>query len=461
MDINSATMSKPNVVILLTDQWRLQALGYAGNAQVQTPNIDRLAGESLNFRHAISGYPVCSPWRASFLTGQYPLTHGIIINDVPMWRVDTATSSSDPVGLGDAFKQQGYNTAYIGKWHVNSHGRSNYIAPERRLGFDYFKALECSHNYNRSAYYANDDQTMRYWEGYDVFAQTEDARTYIRSQDADQPFLLVLSWGPPHDPYETAPQEYRDLYNPRDIKLRPNVPAGSAADAREWIAGYYAHCTAIDKSVGDMLRTLDECELREDTVVVFLSDHGDMLGSQGMQRKQKPYDESIRVPFLLRYPAKYGAAGRRIDRFLNAHDIMPTLLGVCDLPIPDSVDGRDYSLSMDEPAADDDGALLACFHPFGEWNRNRGGFEYRGVRTARYTYCRKLDGPWLMFDNETDPYQQKNLIGRPEIAKVQNELEDLLRRKLDEVGDEFLSGREYVDKWGYPLDETGTMPIEW
>lgn len=446
-------MSHPNVVFLLTDQWRLQALGYTGNKQVQTPNIDRLAGESLNFRHAISGYSVCCPWRASFLTGQYPLTHGVIINDVPI--------SSDPVGLGDAFKQQGYQTAYIGKWHVNSHGRRSYIPPERRLGFDYFKALECSHDYNRSAYYAHDDPTMRYWDGYDVVAQAADAQAYIRSRRADQPFLLVLSWGPPHDPYETAPPEYRAMYAAADIQLRPNVPPGLAPDAREWIAGYYAHCSAIDQSLGEIVKTLDDCGLSEDTVLVFASDHGDMLGSQGMQRKQKPFDESIRVPFLLRYPARYGGAGRTVDPFLNAHDIMPTLLGICGLPIPAGVDGRDFSSELDRPAADSEGALLACFHPFGEWHRGRGGLEYRGLRTARYTYCRNLDGPWLLYDNDADPYQQENLVNHPGATAARNQLDDLLQAKLDEMRDAFLPGREYIAKWGYPLDDTGTMPLRW
>ena len=446
-------MSKPNVVFLLTDQWRLQALGYAGNTQVRTPNIDRLADESLNFRHAISGYSVCCPWRASFLTGQYPLTHGVIINDVPI--------SSDPVGLGDAFKQEGYNTAFIGKWHVNSHGRSNYIPPERRLGFDYFKALECSHDYNRSAYYADDDPTMRYWDGYDVFAQSEDAQAYIKSQTAEQPFLLLLSWGPPHDPYETAPRAFRDMYDAQDIDLRPNVPAEVAERAREDIAGYYSHCTAIDKSVGDIVKTLDECNLKDDTVLVFASDHGDMLGSQGLQRKQKPYDESICVPFLLRYPSKYGNEGRSVGPFLNAHDIMPTLLGVCDLPIPESVEGRDFSKELGRAADKRDGALLACFHPFGEWNRNNGGIEYRGIRTARYTYSRNLAGSWLLFDNEADPYQQNNLVNRMECFDLQRDLDHQLQEKLDEIGDEFLSGKEYVDRWAYPLDETGTMPIKW
>ncbi len=446
-------MSKPNVVFLLTDQWRLQALGYAGNSQVRTPNIDRLAGESANFRNATSGYSVCCPWRASFLTGQYPLTHGVIVNDVPI--------SGVPVGLGAAFKAGGYDTCFIGKWHVDGHGRSHYIPPERRLGFDTFQALECTHDYNQSAYYDGDDPSKRVWDGYDVFAQTAAAQRYMETRAADQPFLLVLSWGPPHNPYETAPQEYCDMYDPRDIELRPNVPEEIAQDAREWLAGYYAHCSAIDKSVGDILATLDELEIADKTVLVFASDHGDMLGSQGMTRKQKPYDESIRVPFLLRYPAARGRHAREVSPFLNAHDIMPTLLGVCGLPIPRTVEGRDFSPTLRSEAVESEAALLACFHPFGEWSRPVGGREYRGIRTARYTYCRTLDGPWLLYDNDADPWQLDNLVNRPESAALQVQLDALLQRELDALGDEFLDGMSYINKWGYPLDDTGTVPFRW
>ena len=452
-------MSKPNVVFLLTDQWRLQALGYAGNTQVRTPNIDRLAGESINFKHAISGYSVCCPWRASFLTGQYPLTHGVIVNDVPI--------SGDPVGLGDAFKSAGYNTAYIGKWHVDGRGRKAYIPRERRLGFDSFKALECTHDYNQSAYFDNDDPTMRFWDGYDVFAQTADAQRYIESQSGEQPFMLVLSWGPPHNPYETAPPEYREMYHARDIELRPNVPPAMAEEAREWLAGYYAHCSAIDKSVGDIMKALDERGISDNTVLIFASDHGDMLGSQGWTRKQKPWEESIRVPFLLRYPAMYGRDARAVEHFLNTHDIMPTLLGVCGLPIPDSVEGRDFSAALTGEHVESQGALLACFHPFGEYSRPAGGQEYRGIRTARYTYCRALDGPWLLYDNEADPFQLENLVvtrrhgdpDRADYAEIQAELDALLQRELDAIGDDFREGMAYINKWGYPLDDTGTVPI--
>jgi len=442
---------KPNIVFLLTDQWRLQALGYAGNQQVKTPNIDQLASESTNFTHAISGWSVCCPWRASMLTGQYPLTHGVFVNDVPI--------GSDPVGMGDAFNQAGYDTAYIGKWHVGGNGRSNYIEPEDRLGFEYFKALECTHDYNDSAYYAGDDPTKRVWEGYDVFAQADDAMSYIRDHEQENPFLLLLSWGPPHNPYQTAPQEYRDMYDPDDIQLRPNVPPDMQKKAREWIAGYYAHCTAIDKSVGDILQTLRDTGIEDDTIVIFASDHGDMLGSQDQQRKQRPWEESIRVPFLVRVP-EHGAT--TTSAMINAHDILPTLLGLCDIAIPDTVEGRDFSPVFDGGEDPSNGvALLACFHPFGEYAVSRDGREYRGVRTLQYTYTRTLDGPWQLYDNHADPYQLTNLINDPDYADIQQQLEQTMQRLLDELDDEFEVGLVYIERWGYPIDETGTVPYTW
>ena len=220
------------------------------------------------------------------------------------------------------------------------------------------------------------------------------------------------------------------------------------------------------------MATLDELGLSENTVLVFASDHGDMLGSQATVRKQKPWEESIRVPFLLRYPARYGREPREVEAFLNAHDIMPTLLGVCGLAIPESVEGRDFSPEIEgestsgEPpprpyknARDSEAALLACFHPFGEWSRPVGGREYRGIRTARYTYCRTLDGPWLLYNNDADPYQLRNLVGKADYAETEADLEALLQRELVAIGDEFLDGMSYINRWGYPLDDTGTVPI--
>jgi arylsulfatase A-like enzyme len=486
-------------VFVFGDQWRAQATGYAGNPTVQTPNLDRLAGESVNFTHAVAGCPVCSPYRASLLTGQYPLTHGVFVNDVYL--------QPNPQSLAHAFADSGYATAYIGKWHVDGHGRSSYIPPERRQGFQYWKVLECTHDYNHSAYYADDPEVAvqdkcseekRYWEGYDAIAQTRDAQRYIRDRvdrGEEQPFLLMLSWGPPHAPYGTAPEAYRALYDADDIVLRPNVPEAEVARVmeertqqlarrrgvspeqvrstlREDIAGYYAHCTALDDCMGGLLDTLRSCGIEEDTIVVFTSDHGDMLGSHGQFKKQQPWEESIRVPFLLRYPALLGREGREVKALIDAPDIMPTLLGLSGLAIPGSVEGLDYSGYMQGGENPSDtgpcgpvrggAALLMCPQPFGQWSAPRhGGREYRGLRTQRYTYARTLDGPWLLFDDEQDPYQLENLVEEPAYAALVGELDDWLQRRLDALGDEFLPGLAYIRRWGYPVDETGTVPYTW
>jgi arylsulfatase A-like enzyme len=301
-----APAKPPNVVLVFGDQWRVQATGYAGvDPCVRTPHLDALARRSVNFENAVSGCPVCCPMRASMLTGQSPVTHGVFVNDVQL--------RDDGQSLAQVFGAHGYDTGYIGKWHVDGRGRSSYIPPECRQGFGYWKVLECTHNYNESyyMYYAGDSDERLTWEGYDAAgAQTADALRYLRGRAVGaDPFMLVLSWGPPHNPYGTAPQKYRDMYDPSEVVLRPNVTPEAAVQAREDLAGYYAHCTALDDQLGELCATLDSTGLAEDTLLVFFSDHGDMLGSHGMQRKQKPYDEACRVPCLISHPRQLGAAG--------------------------------------------------------------------------------------------------------------------------------------------------------
>ena len=294
---------KPNVLYLLADQWRAVATGYAGDPNVKTPHLDRLANQSVNFTHAVSGCPVCSPHRASLMTGQFPLTNGVFMNDVHL--------RDDATCLAEVFHAAGYDTGYIGKWHLDGRGRSNYIPPESRQGFDYWKVLECTHNYNHSFYYAGNDPTKRTWPDYDAIAQTQDAMQYVKEHArGDKPFVLFLSWGPPHNPYQTAPQKYRAMYDPDKLQLRPNVPESMQKQPRQDLAGYYAYCTALDDCIGDLLKMLDDAGLTRETIVVFSTDHGAMLGSQGQYRKQKPWDESIRVPLLIRYPRALGDTGR-------------------------------------------------------------------------------------------------------------------------------------------------------
>ncbi len=435
---------KPNLVFVLADQWRAQATGYAGNKDVRTPHLDKLAGQSVNFTNAVSGCPVCSPYRASLMTGQHWLTHGIFYNDKPL--------NPDATTIGKVYRQAGYDTACIGKWHIDGHGRDAFIPKERRHGFDFWRVCECTHDYNHSLYYG-DTPEKQYWPGYDAIAQTREAQTYIRDH-AKRPFVLFLSWGPPHAPYQTAPEKYRRLYaDPSAFFLHPNVPEPLREKARQELAGYYAHIAALDDCIGDLLKTLEECGIEENTILVFTSDHGDMLYSQGQTKKQKPWEESVRIPFLIRYPVALGRMGKVIDMPINTPDIMPTLLGLSGLVIPDSVEGRDYSAVVrGTQRPDNDAALIMCPVPFHQWNYQQGGREYRGVRTRRYTYARDLKGPWLLYDNQADPYQLTNLCDNPQYAQIRQELENALAQKLKDRNDEFLPGPEYMAKWKYGWD---------
>ncbi len=444
----------PNVVFIFSDQHRAQATGYAGDPNVITPVMNQLAACGLNFTTAVSAVPVCSPYRGCLLTGQYPLTHGVFVNDVNL--------SHQSVTLADAFSGGGYDTAYIGKWHVDGYGRSSFIPSKRHLGFDFWRVLECSHNYNESYFYADDDPTVRLWKGYDSEAQTRAAQEYIRQHSKEKPFLLVLSWGPPHNPYQTAPQYFKDKYKPEDIVLRPNVPQEFSETAQKQLAGYYAHISALDQYLGEIQQTLIDQGISRDTIFIYTSDHGDMLWSQGEQRKQRPWDEAVLVPFLLSYPARFGMEGKNITIPFNSPDIMPTLLGLCDIPIPNTVEGKNFApFLLGETLEYNEGTLIECIQPFGEWYPQQFATarEYRGLRTERYTYVRDLTGPWLLYDNYQDPYQRQNQCGNPQYSAVQSHLDELLYRMLKERVDEFLPGIEYIKQWGYPADSTGTVPF--
>ncbi len=178
-------MDYPNVIILFPDQLRAQALGYMGDPNVKTPQLDSLSHQSLIFSHAVATCPVCSPSRASLLTGQFPLTHGVFLNDVYL--------KDNPQSMGNLFSTAGYDTIYIGKWHLDGHGdRHGVIPQDRRQGFSTWKVLECTHEYNNSTYYDNENEQLTQWGGYDALDQTKSAIKFICEHDSNTPYLMML-----------------------------------------------------------------------------------------------------------------------------------------------------------------------------------------------------------------------------------------------------------------------------
>lgn len=441
-------LARPNIVFMLADQWRASAFGYSGDPNVKTPNIDRLAARGVRFDNAVSVLPVCTPYRAALQTGRFPTSTGMFLNDLYL--------PDDELCMGEIFKGAGYDTAYIGKWHLDGHGRKSYIPPERRQGFDCWKGAECDHDYNNSHYYTGTSSEKRTWSGYDAFAQTADAQQYLKGHaSAARPFLLFMSYGTPHFPHGTAPEEYKAMYPAEALKLPPNVPAGREAAARKELVGYYAHCTALDKCVGEVLATLDETGLAGSTIVVFTSDHGEMMGAHDIRPciKQWFYDEAAHIPFLLRRP---GTPARRVTTPINVPDVLPTLLGLAGVPVPKTIEGEDLSPLIAAGAPDRDrAALIMSVSPF-----NPGLDEYRGIRTDRYTYVRGLKGPWALFDNQSDPYQMKNLVDDSSREGLREELDGRLQAELKKIGDDFRARQFYIDKWGYVVAPHGSASYQ-
>jgi arylsulfatase A-like enzyme len=447
---------QPNILFVFADQLRSQELSCYGGVNIQTPNLDRLADEGLRMTNAISTYPICTPFRGMLLTGLYPLHSGVSNNDHPL--------NPDLPSFAKSCKEHGYNTAYIGKWHLDGMGRSAFIPNERRLGYDYWQVLECTHDYFNSKYYDNNATELSVWEGFDAEAQTKSAQNYIKSRDKNKSFFLTLSWGPPHDPY-IAPQKYLDKIDPQKLILRENIKEHEIADelqknprfaipeeynqrqgknrekvkdeqwVRENYANYLAATLALDDYFGQLMFTLEEEGILDNTIVVFTSDHGDHLGSHQFYDKNTPFLESTSIPFLLRYPNVIKAK-TIVDALLSPIDIFPTIFGMANLNYSEA-DGVDLTPVITNKTEDNrDAILLMNLTHFNNTSLINGLDTYRGAQTKQYTYARYEDkSPWLLFDNLNDPFQMNNLVDNPDYTELIVELNGKLDQLLIDAGD--------------------------
>jgi len=446
-------VDKPNILFVLTDQMRSTAMGCTGVENVHTPNLDRLASQGTRFTNAISNTPACAPARATIFTGLHVLSHELVNNEKQV-KLGTCTWAG---GLTDA----GYKCGYIGKWHMDGGARTAFTPPgDRRLGFDdYWAVANCTHSYMESFYYEDDDPRIKWVEGYEPVVQTDLALAYLERKAGEKaPFFLTLSWGTPHDPYQEMPAEHAEKYRWEDIEYLPNnspyEPGEVKVAKRKMLAGYYAHITALDGQLGRLLQFLDETpdprapekRLAETTIVVFGSDHGDMLGSHGQYFKSQPYKESTGVPLIMRWPGRI-SAGRCSDGPISLVDLMPSLLALSGVEIPPQAEGEDLALFIlgDESRAQD-----SVWINFPVDVKIIHSPPFRGVVTRDHTYAVTREGPWCLFDNKQDPFQRN-------IVALQQKLQEKVDAWLQRTSDPFETGDQVSDRY-QPGHRDGVLP---
>lgn len=435
-------MKRPNLLFIFSDQHRKFDLTCYGNSEVLTPNLDCLAKEGVRFENCCSNSPVCVPARGTLLTGLYAQKHGAYTNDLEI-RYDLES-------IADVLKQNGYHTGYIGKWHLCGVPRTQYIDEARRLGFEEWKVANCNHHY-LSCYYDDEENNRHYVDGYEPEIFGSLAQEFIeRNSGKDQPFALFLSFASPHDPHQLVGEEYKEIYKDRDVTLRPNatdqilrkIGTYSTKEQQvESVRGYYGHITAIDKQVGLLIDALKEKGEKDHTLIVYTSDHGDMLGSQGLVDKQLPYEESIGVPLIMSFKDKVEVGVR--SQLIGLVDLPVTILSMLGLGFTNPTDGKDLKDMVEKNKSGNSECYLFDMYPCHQ-AFDKGMHAWRGIRTPRYTYAVYGAGEeWLLFDNEKDPYQKNNLIHDQSMESVKEELHKILADYVNK-NDGFMNGEDYI-----------------
>ncbi len=420
--------TRPNVLFVLADQWRASAFGFGSDAVVRTPNIDRLAKQGANWRRAYAANPVCTPNRASILTGRYSHQTGMIKNDIQL--------PPREVCWPEAFAEAGYATHYIGKWHLDGPPKPGYVPPGwRRRGFQTFEGFNRGHAYHKHYGFEDDGRPLAERAEsqpdpyYEPTLQTDLALEFMGKHTED-PFVCFLSWGPPHTPFR--PPASFDLYSAGEIELRENVPSEHQKQAVKDLVGYYGLCESLDHEMGRLMKFLDEKGLAENTLVVFSSDHGELAGSHGKYRKGEPEDESLHVPLLMRLPGRI--AQQEAQTLINSIDLMPTMISLCGLPDPSTCTGSDLSGAV---LADEKTPSVESVYCEGKVNAPADGktrnspqqTPWRSLVTDRYKLSARLDYGQVdgLFDLQEDPFELRNLAGKPAHKRVEKELVAELR----------------------------------
>ena len=357
--------------------------------------------------------------------------------------------SDDQTTLAQSLKAAGYRTGFVGKWHL---GYGPY-SPEKRYGFDYMAANNCDHQHDSIHYYENEEGPLPVdtWGPTGLTDLAIQFMTTHIEKDNDTPFLLMMSWGPPHWPYDKYPEKHK-IYKPESVNLPPNVPEAMASYACKEIADYYGNISALDEEMGRLMDWLEREGLRENTILCFSADHGDHLSSHGYGKpgdkwlhhskrasKATPHEESIHVPLILSYP-NGGETGKTTNVMFNSVDVMPTLLSLSGVDIPREVQGQDLShVVRGEKGPVPDSVYLQILGPGWPHRGDWVGF-WRGLRTDRWVYARWKNGDVWLFDRDNDPFEMRNLAENPDHKDIQAWLEQRLRRWIKDTDDQFETG---------------------
>lgn len=393
--------TRPNILWVLTTQWRAQAFGYAGDVNARTPHLDALAARSVNYAQAVTPHPFGPFARAALLTGVASPENGVRDYYDPL-----------PAGartVAHTLAERGYHTAWFGKWHLAARDRraplvgevhARMVVPETaRGGFAFWEGFESGFLLKDPWLHGTRLPVPQRFSGYQSAVLAERAAAYL-TESRPQPWFAVVSLEAPHPPY-AAPAAGVEPVSPDEVVLADNVPSRAAAQARRELAGYYAHIEATDRAIGRLVAALPA-----DTVVVFTSVHGDMHGAHGLFRKGWPHEESVRVPLLVRAPGIH-AAGTRSEAAVSLRELPALTLALAE--------GVAWAPAA-EVAAISMPSVVALPH---QCDR-----VWRGVRTATRKLVCLADGtPWLLFALDRDPEEARNLVNEPAWA-------DELRRLL-------------------------------
>jgi arylsulfatase A-like enzyme len=437
---------QPNIIWMMADQHRGQALSGMGDVNLETPHLDRLAGGGCC---GVAGSPLCTPYRAAVLTSRYP--HQSCAGH------DAALPDGMPT-LAHAFSAAGYQTAYFGKWHVD--GRENlgsasesgkqFVRRERRGGFDCWLGYE-NNNAPWDCWLHGHDAKGQEVESHRLPTYEADALTgllvdYVGTRGKEgQPFFAVVSVQPPHEPYK-APEKWMARHCPEDVILRPNVPPVSrvVAPARQDLAGYYAMIENLDWNASRISAALELAGISEETYFIYFSDHGDMHGSHGCIWKCVPWEESIQVPFIVSRGGKSCTpeGKSRLSTLLNHVDVAPTSLGLCGVTPPEWMTGFNYAPLFQGNAGSlslPDSAYLQVPDPGYRYglapDRER---PWRGIITRDGWKYAVLEGqPWLLYNLNEDPYETCNLALDGRFRAERQRLQDRLAAWIADTGDAF------------------------